>query len=305
MSLKAAVIGVGYLGRHHARIFSSVEGATLHGVVDSSEDARNAIAGEYGATAYADYRDVLDKVDVVSIVTPTIYHYDIAMECLRAGKDILLEKPITATVEQADALIDEAERLGRIIQVGHLERYNPAVVALGNLVNKPAFIEAERVSPFLGRGVDVDITLDLMIHDIDIVTSLVGSPIKDIRVVGTRMLTENLDAVKAWIEFENGTSALVTASRMAAEKRRILKVHQEGAFLLLDYQNMKIMRHYKSGEAIAVEEISIEQKEPLREEIEDFIKCVKERRRPRVSAVEGRNALGIALKISEQIRKAE
>lgn len=304
MSIRAAVIGVGYLGRHHARIFSSVEGVTLEGVVDASEEARNTIAGEYGTTAYADYHDVLDRVDVVSIVTPTIFHYDIALECLRAGKDILLEKPITATVEQADNLILESEKLGRIIQVGHLERYNPAVVTMGNLVNKPSFIEAERVSPFLGRGVDVDITLDLMIHDIDIVTSLIDSPIKDIRAVGTMVLTENLDSVKAWIEFENGASALVTASRLSSDKRRLLKVHQDGEFLLLDYQKMRIMRHYKSDDMIAIEEIGIEQKEPLREEIEDFILCVKERSRPKVSAVDGRNALDIALKISEQIRKA-
>lgn len=306
MSIKAAVIGVGYLGRHHARIYSSLEGVDLIGVVDASREARESIAGEYGTEAYAGYHEVLDKADVLSVVTPTVTHYEIALDCLRAGKDILLEKPVTATVDEADKLIAEADRLGRIVQVGHLERYNPAVVAMGKLVDSPFLIEAERVSPFLGRATDVDTTLDLMIHDIDIVTSLLGgAAVTGIRASGSLFVSGNVDTAKAWLEFEGGAVAVLTASRVANDKMRLLRVYQGRECLELDYQAMKILRKYPEDGMMGVEEISIESREPLREEIEDFISCVRERRRPLVSAVEGRGALEIAMKISQQIRKAE
>ena len=305
MSQRAAVIGVGYLGKHHARIYSSLEGVELVGVVDASKEARDAIASEYNTTAYEDYRDVLDKVDILSIVTPTVTHYDIARDCLEAGKDILLEKPITASVKEADDLIREAGIRGRIIQVGHLERFNPALIALESMVDKPKFIEAERLSPFQGRGLDVDITLDLMIHDIDIVIGLLGGArIKDMKVVGSRVLTENVDAAKAWIEFEGGSNALVTASRLSGAKSRLLKVHQADSYFLLDYQEMKIKKFSRSGGKVISEEFDIEQKEPLMEEIKDFVDCVENRRRPKVSAEEGRNALEVALMISHKIWKA-
>jgi len=305
MSIKAAVIGVGYLGRHHARIYSSLEGVELVGVVDASKDARESIAGEYGTVAYADYHDVLDKADVLSIVTPTVTHCDIAMDCLRAGKDVLLEKPVTATVTEADRLIEEADTGGRILQVGHLERYNPAVVAMGKMVSFPLLIEAERVSPFLGRATDVDTTLDLMIHDIDIVTSLLkGAAITGIRASGSLFVSGNVDIAKAWLEFEGGAVAILTASRVANDKMRLLRVYQGSECLELDYQAMKILRKYPEAGMMGVEEIPIGNKEPLREEIEDFVACVKERRRPMVSAVEGRNALDIAMRISDMIRKA-
>ena len=303
--MKAAVIGVGYLGKHHARIYSALEGVELVGVVDPSEEARNSVAREYGTTPYADYHDILDKVDVLSVVTPTVTHYDIARDCLEAGKDILLEKPIASSVKEADDLIREAGIRGRIIQVGHLERYNPALIAMEAMVDTPRFIETERISPFQGRGLDVDITLDLMIHDIDIVMGLLGGDrIKDMKVVGSRVLTENIDAAKAWIEFESGASALVTASRLSGSKSRLLKVHQDGAYLMLDYQQMKIKRYTRSGGKVSAEEIDIEPKEPLMEEIRDFLDCVRERRRPRVSAQEGRDALEVALMLSHKIGKA-
>jgi len=305
MSIRAAVIGVGYLGRHHARIYSSLEGVELVGVVDASKEARDSIAGEYETHAYADYHDVLDKADVLSIVTPTVTHCDIALDCLRAGKDILLEKPVTATVEEADRLIAEAESSGRILQIGHLERYNPAVVAMGKMVSSPFLIEAERVSPFLGRATDVDTTLDLMIHDIDIVTSLLGgADIAGIRASGSLFVSGNVDIAKAWLEFEGGAVAILTASRVANDKMRLLRVYQGSECLELDYQAMKILRKYPEGGMMGVEEMPIGNKEPLREEIGDFIACVRERRRPMVSAVEGRNALDIALRISDMIRKA-
>jgi predicted dehydrogenase len=305
LSIKTAVIGVGYLGQHHARIYNELDSAELVAVVDTDTGRAEEIAALYGTRAYSDYRDVLSDVQAVSIVTTTSEHFDIALDCLRAGIDVLVEKPITTTVKEADGLIEEAERGGRILQVGHLERYNPAVVGIEGLLDGLEFIESERVSPFLGRAMDVDVTLDLMIHDIDIIMSLVGgSPIKDIKVVGARVLTEKIDVAKAWLEFESGVSALITASRIASETRRFLKIYQRDSFVVLDYRQKKITRHLKTAEGISAEPIAVEDKEPLKEELADFIDCVITRRRPKVSGVEGREALKVAMRISEMIKGA-
>lgn len=302
MGIKVGVIGVGYLGQHHARIYSEIDGAELVGVADIRRERAETIAKQYRCEAVHDYRDFLDTVDAVSIVTPTKTHFAIAIDCLRSGKDILIEKPITATVEEAEILIEEAEGSGRIIQVGHLERYNPAIVAAANLFNEPIFIESERLSPFLGRGTDVDVTLDLMIHDIDIILSLVGAPVHDIRAIGAQVLTDKLDVAKAWLEFRNGCAALATVSRLSPEKQRRLKVSQKDAYIVIDYQNSELKRYFKHGGGIGVEMIKPEKKEPLKEELMDFLHCVQDRKRPKVSAHEGRNALKVVTEITEKIK---
>lgn len=302
MSVRVAVIGVGYLGQHHARIYSEIEDAELVAVVDTAEKRADAFAVKYGCEAYYDYRDILDKVDALSIVTPTTSHYDIALDCIKAGKDILIEKPITTNVKDADELITESEKKGCIVQVGHLERYNPAVLVASAMVREPRFIEAERLSPFLGRATDVDVTLDLMIHDVDIILSLVSSPVKEIKAVGTIVLTDKIDVAKAWIEFENGCRALFTASRLSPERQRKLKVFQKDSYILLDYQSCEIRRYFRRGEEILFETILPENKEPLKEELRDFIRCVRERGKPKVSAIEGRDALKVALDITDMIK---
>jgi predicted dehydrogenase len=305
--LRIAVIGVGYLGSHHARILSEMEGTELVAAVDIDNARAEKISAAYGCQAYADYREALDDVQAVSIATPTVYHHDIAMGCLRAGKDVLIEKPITATVAEADSIINEAEKRNAIVQVGHLERYNPAVVKIAEFIKKPEFIESERVSPFPDRGLDVDVTLDLMIHDIDIVMSLLeGAVVEDVRVVGAKVLTNKFDVAKAWVEFQGGVKALITASRISGRKQRMLKVYQEDSFVMLDYMNMNITRYFKkdSENGIASETLDIENKEPLKEELIDFVKCVKERLKPRVSAKEGRDALKVALRITDSIRNS-
>jgi predicted dehydrogenase len=306
LSIKAAVVGVGYLGRHHARIYADLEGVELVGVVDSDPEARASVAARCGCKAFADYHDVLDDVQALSIATPTSTHHEIALACLRAGKDLLVEKPLASTVREADALVEEADKWGCVLQVGHLERYNPAVVAIAGLVREPEFIESERVSPFLGRGTDVDVTLDLMIHDVDIVTSLLGgAEVADVRVVGAKVLTDKVDVVKAWVDFEGGVSALITASRISRAKQRLLKIYQKDGFLLLNYQDLRITRHFKNGTGdIRTEVMDVEAREPLREELSDFIQCVRWRRRPRVSGREGRNALRVTLDITSKIRNA-
>ncbi len=306
--INVGVIGVGYLGQHHARIFSELAkesgNVRLAAVVDADMKRAKEMAEKYGCEVYSDYRDILGSVDALSIVTPTTMHYEIAMDCIRAGKDILIEKPITTTVEEADKLIDASGKAGTIIQVGHLERFNPVFSEVCSLVNNPVFIESERLSPFLGRGIDVDITLDLMIHDIDIILALLKEQnIKDIKATGAKVLTDNIDIAMAWFEFENGAQALMKASRISSEKSRKLRIFQKDLYLLVDYQNMEIKKFFKKGNEILHESISIEKKEPLKEELKSFAECVISRSRPLVSAVEGRDALKVALRIGEKIKK--
>jgi len=300
------VIGVGYLGQHHARILSGLEGARLTAVVDVDLKRAEEIAAKYGGKAFADFREAMSNADAFSIAAPTTMHHGIAMECIKAGKDILIEKPLAATIEEADEIISESHKRGVIVQVGHLERFNPAVLAIYPLITHPVFFEAERLSPFLGRGIDVDITLDLMIHDIDIILAILSHSgttpvVREIKASAARVLTEKIDEARAWFEFDNGVQALLTASRLSFVKSRKLKIFQDDAFLLVDYQNMEIKRFRKENGAITSESINVEKHEPLKEELRDFIECIVNRRRPLVSAMDGRNALKIAMEISERI----
>jgi predicted dehydrogenase len=301
LAIRVGVIGVGYLGQHHARIYSEIEDIELTAVADIDKKKADAFAEKYGCEAYYDYRDILNKVDALSIVTPTTTHFDIAIGCLNAGKDILIEKPITVTIEEADELIRDSQKKNCIIQVGHLERYNPAILAVFDMVKEPMFIESERLSPFLGRGTDVDVTLDLMIHDVDIILGLIPLPVKEIRAVGAKVLTDKIDVAKAWLEFENGCTALATVSRLSPEKLRRLKVFQKDSYINIDYQSSEIKRYFRTKEGISFDIIKPEKKEPLKEELKDFIHCVKGRRRPKVSAIEGRNALKVVNEITDLI----
>ena len=302
MAVRVGVIGVGYLGQHHARIFSGLEGVELVGVADSESKRAGEIADKYGCRPFAEYTDLVDACDALSIVTPTTTHHAIAMVCLNAGKDLFIEKPITESLEEAKDIIATAEKNRLILQVGHLERYNPAIIAATEMIKAPKFIEAERLSPFLGRGIDVDVTLDLMIHDIDIVLSMVRSKVKDIRATGDRIMTGKVDVAKAWLEFENGCKALITASRLATEKMRKLRIHQEDSYISIDYQSQEVRRYFKHGTDISFDVVKPENKEPLKEELRDFISCVQNRKRPMVSGKEAMDALEIVLKINEMLK---
>ena len=302
MAVRIGVIGVGYLGQHHARIFSGLEGVELVGVADIETIKAAEIADKYGCRSFADYTDLVGACDALSIVTPTTTHHAIAMVCLNAGKDLFIEKPITESLVEARDIIEAAEKNGRILQIGHLERYNPAIIAATEMIKAPKFIEAERLSPFLGRGIDVDVTLDLMIHDIDIVLSMVRSKVKEIRATGDSVMTGKIDVVKAWLEFENGCKALITASRLATEKTRTLRIHQEDSYISIDYQSQEVRRYFKHGTDISFDVVKSENKEPLKEELRDFISCLQSRRRPMVSGKEALDALEIVLKINEMLK---
>ncbi|MEK6673515.1 MAG: Gfo/Idh/MocA family oxidoreductase [Nitrospirota bacterium] len=297
--IRAGVIGVGYLGQHHARIYSELEDAELVGVADTNIERAGEIARKYGTKAYKDYKDLIGNADALSIVVPTTLHYEIAVECLTSGKDIIVEKPVTTTIAEADELIGEAERQERILQVGHLERYNSGIMALSEMIDRPIFFESLRLSPFLNRATDVDVTLDLMIHDIDIVLSLVSSPVRSVKAIGFSSITDMIDEARAWVEFENGLAGFFTASRISEEKQRKLKVFQDNSYIELDYQNGSIKRFSHRG---AQEDIKPEFREPLKEELKDFIRCVMNRETPRVSGIEGRDALRVVLEINSLVR---
>jgi predicted dehydrogenase len=303
--IKVGIIGVGSIGTHHARIFSGLNDVELVGVVDSDFNRARKIASEYNCKAFKDHTEILDSVNTVSIAVPTTLHYMIAMDCLKNNKDIFIEKPITSTLEESEKLISEADKKNLIIQVGHLERFNSGVSLISSMIQGPRFIESSRLSPFPGRGTDVDVTLDLMIHDIDIILSLVRSDIAELRATGSRVLTTNLDIAYAWIEFKNGCIAEVVASRIADNKIRQLKVFQQDSYLNLDYLTQKVTSFRKLGDKVKKEVKKPEEREPLKEQMISFIECISSRKRPLVSAIEGKEALHIALQISELINNGK
>ncbi len=302
MSLRVGVIGVGYLGQHHARVFAGLDGVELVGVADTDSKKALDTAEKYGCRSFSSYADLIEVCDVLSIVTPTSTHHAIAMDCLKAGKALFIEKPITERLDEAGDIIEAAEKNNLIVQVGHLERYNPGIIAAANMISGPLFIEAERLSPFLGRGIDVDVTLDLMIHDIDIVMSMAHSKVKEIRATGSSVITDKIDVAKAWLEFENGCKALITASRLASEKARKLRIYQKDSYIFINYQTQEVRRYFKKAADISFDVVQPENKEPLKEELSDFISCVQKRKRPLVSGKEAMDALEIALRINEILR---
>ncbi len=300
--INVGVIGVGSIGSHHARIFSEISGANLTGVADTDFKQAKKIASKYNCKAYKDYSGLITAVDAVTIAVPTTAHFKIALDCLKKNKDILIEKPITPAVHDAEKLIAEAKKRNLIIQVGHLERFNAGLALISSMTEQPQLIEAMRLSPFLKRSIDIDVTLDLMIHDIDIILSLIKSEITDLRATGAKVLTDNIDIAYAWLEFKNGCIAEVVSSRVAAEKIRQLKVVQKDTCLTLNYQTQEVSRYRKSNGKIKKETRKSEIKEPLKEQLVSFVECVRKRVQPVVSGAEGKKALQIVLRISEMIR---
>jgi len=308
-TLRAGVIGVGYLGRFHAQKYAALDGVDLVWVVDSSHERATEIAAEVGCSALTDYRSALQDVDLVSIVVPTQFHFAVARDCLQAGKHVLIEKPITQTVAEADELITLAAERNLVFQVGHLERFNPAVMALGGTLKKPLFIESHRLAPFKPRGTDVNVVLDLMIHDIDIILNLVRSPLKSINSVGVPVLSGEDDIANARLQFENGCVANVTASRVSREAMRKIRIFQEDAYISIDYQDRKITILRKDGAGIPVPglpnvtfaEKSFEQGDALLAEITAFVASVSEGKPPVVSGEDGKRALQVALEINKRL----
>lgn len=310
--LKSAVIGVGSLGTHHARNHAALaaEGKTeFAGVCDTNEENARAIATEKGCAYFTDWREFLGKVDVVSIVTPTETHCEIACAFLEEGTHVLVEKPIAMTLDEADKMVAAAEKSGAKLMVGHLERYNPAMVALRPHVSNPLYFEIHRVSPFPARSLDVDVVLDVMIHDLDAIQWLVGEDVKPmgIHAVGIPVVTDKVDAANARIEFENGAVANITASRIGTEKIRKTRFYQTNSYVVLDYATKFASVTSLAPNAIhpllgvSINRLEINDIEPLRAEIEDFIDSILQDKTPPITAQDGRRALALALGVLEKI----
>jgi predicted dehydrogenase len=306
--MKVAVIGVGYLGRFHAQKYASIKAINLIGVCDASAEQAQKVAQELNTVAYTDYKELIDKVDLVSIVVPTQLHFEVAKEFLQKGIHILLEKPITTTVAQADELIEIAKKTKAVLQVGHLERFNPALMALSDKLDKPIFIEVSRLAVFNPRGADVNVILDLMIHDIDIIHSLLGSPIKKIDTLGIKVLTNEIDMCNARLEFENGCVANVSASRVTSKAERKMRIFQHDSYMTIDFQEKTLAVYVKdktidvpTQDAILSKTLSFDNADALMDEIVSFIATIKAGGKPVVSGEDGRDALLTALTITDKI----
>jgi predicted dehydrogenase len=309
--IRAAVIGVGYLGRFHAQKYAQADACELVAVVDSRAQAREQVAGEVKARALSDYRELLGKVDAVSIVTPTPTHFAIGRDFLEAGAHVLVEKPITETLAEARELIALAARAGRILQVGHLERFNAAILAAEPYLKSPRFVECHRMAPYRERGTDVNVVLDLMIHDIDIVQTIVGAPIVTIDAVGTPVFSEEIDIANARIRFANGCVANATASRVSVKTERKLRIFSDDAYLSLDLQQKVVTLIRKRTAAdgpgqlpVTIEEQSLEPGDALKAEIEAFLGCIRSGRPPVVTGEAGLMALETATRITEQVKQS-
>jgi len=309
-SLRAAVIGVGYLGRFHAQKYAALPDVELVGVVDAHPDTARRVAAELGVPAFTDYRELLGatpRVDLVSVASTTETHHAVARDCLAAGVHVLAEKPITVTVAQADELIALADARRLVLQVGHLERFNPAWLAVRDKIKQPVFIEAHRMAPFKARGIDVSVVLDLMIHDLDLILPLVGSPLTDLRASGVSVLTDGIDIANARLEFANGCVANLTASRTSTASLRRLRVFQHHEYISIDFGDRRIGISRKREALIEGEpplDTETFQQPPgdaLMTEIQAFVDAVRRGTRPVVSGREGRDALAVALDIDRMI----
>ncbi len=310
--LRVAAIGVGSLGRHHARNYAELaaEGRVeLVGICDLSAETSQMIASAHGVMGFTDWHDLQGKVDAVSIATPTETHCEIACEFLKKGVHVLVEKPIALTLTEADKMIAAARSSGAKLMVGQLERYNPAMVALRPHVTKPLYFEIHRVSPFPNRSLDVDVVLDVMIHDLDAVQWLVGDDIKvsEIRAVGIPVISDKVDAANARIEFENGAVANITASRIGTEKIRKTRFYQTNSYVVLDYGTKFASVTSLNPEAahplagISINRLEINDVEPLRAEIEAFLDCIVNDKTPPITGEDGRRALALAVGVLEKI----
>jgi predicted dehydrogenase len=309
--VRVGVVGVGYVGQHHARIYSELPGVDLVGVVDIDEGRLQEMGERHHIQLCRDYREFLGNLDAVSVAVPTLLHFAIAKEFLESGVDVLVEKPIAQSLAQADELVEIAKADDRIFQVGHIERFNGAVKALETIVKSPGFIECHRLGPFAHRNTDVDVVLDLMIHDIDIILNLVKSPVTAVTAVGVPVISDQVDIANARLQFESGCVANLTASRVSIERVRRVRIFQRDTFISLDYSQQEIAVYHRipadpegapeTTPRIVREDLFIDKAEPLRVELESFIECVRSRKRPLVSGEEGRDALKVASQIVERL----
>jgi predicted dehydrogenase len=309
--LRAAVVGVGRLGALHARKYVNLEGVRLCYVTDTNLRRACEIAAETGAVALQDHRELEGRIELASVAVPSVAHYAIARDLMRAGIDVLLEKPMAATLAEARELSTIALDCGRILQIGHLERFNPAIVRLRSLLNHPQFIECHRLAPFTERGTDVDVILDLMVHDLDVILSVTTASVSSLEAVGVAVLTDRIDVANARIRFANGLIANLNTSRVAPRRERKIRFFQPDAYISLDYEARRLQVYRKEPPpagatfpVISAEQIEISEGDPLRDEITAFVQSILTRRIPEVGPAAGLRVMELCERILEGIREA-
>ena len=303
--LRIGVVGTGYLGRLHARILTEMPEVDVVGFVEPDDRTAAEVENTLSIPRITTVGDLKQLVDCAVVATPTITHYDVAAELLDGGCDVLIEKPIAGTPDDAERLIDAAVRGGRIIQVGHVERYNPAIVAIAPMLRGVRYFEAERLGVFSGRSLDIDVLLDLMIHDLNLVISLVGSEVTEVRAVGVPVLTGKVDMANVRLELANGAVANLTASRVSQDRVRKVRFFGSDAYISVDTKEQEV-KGYRlisndEGRAVRPIDVIIDRKEPLRAELEDFARCVRDRETPLVSGQDGAAALRLAIRVGQAI----
>ena len=301
--LKCGVAGVGYLGQHHARLYREMEGVELAGIFETNEERAREIGGIYQCPVFSSLPELAKECDAVSVVVPTDKHFEVSIPLLEAGCHLLIEKPICANVEEASRILIAAREANALVQVGHVEHFNPVMSYLEEVVNRPKYITAERLAPYQPRGTEVGVVLDLMIHDIGVVMQLVNSDPIDVRSVGVAALSKTEDIANARIEFANGCVANLNVSRVSSKKVRELRVFQSTVYLSLDFMNQTGHHVAIGASGLDKNEGPIEKGEPLRLELESFAESVMNRRDPKVGGELGRTALDLAIQITNQIRE--
>lgn len=292
------------MGRNHARVYSMLENVELTAIYDQDIERAQAVAEEFGGTAVSSLEQLAELTQAVSVAVPTVVHREVGCKLMELGCDILMEKPIANSLDDARALIEASHEQDRILQIGHIERFNPVMRSLEARLTEPKFIEAHRLSPFPNRSMDIGVVLDVMIHDLEIILHLVKSPVASIDAVGVNVLTHREDIANARIRFENGCVANVTASRISPEKMRKLRVFQGDCYLSLDYQEQSGEMYWKEGMEIKKGEVEIEKDEPLKLELAAFIDCVSKGETPAVTGHQGAAALDVALEITNKISQS-
>jgi predicted dehydrogenase len=307
--MRTAVVGVGHLGRHHARILSGIEGVQLAAVVDKLPEKALEAGKAYGAEPLTDYRQLLGRVDAVTIAAPTEHHCEIALPFLERGVAVLVEKPLSRSLEDADRMIAAARRGGAVLAVGHTERFNPAIAAVMPLVTSPRFIEVHRLSAFPERSLDIDVVFDLMIHDLDIILATVASEVVSIEAVGVPVLTPRYDIANVRLRFASRCIANLTASRISRDKVRKIRFFQPDSYLSIDYaaqeaEGWRLVRHDAGHPRIEGGPLQVARDEPLRRELVDFVEAARARSRPLVDGEAGRRALALAAEIAARMESA-
>jgi len=303
-SLKCGVAGVGYLGQHHARLYHSLPGSELVGIFEPNNEAAERVCAEYGCARFCTLDELGKACDAVSVVCPTDRHAEVALQLIGHGCHLLVEKPLCVSSEEAESILQSAQQAKVLVQVGHIEHYNPVMTFLEGAVEQPRYLTVERLAPFQPRGTEVGVVLDLMIHDIGIAMALVNSPIERVDSIGVRVLSPTEDIANARLVFANGCVANLSASRVSEKKAREIRVFQDTGYLSLDFMNQKGHLIKKSGPSLERHEVPVEKGEPLALELESFLSCVQDATTPKTDGSFGKSALEVALTITREIQSS-